>query len=112
MSGSALKLKKKNVRVKHQKAKLFRANEPLLSVFMWGVNHSVSISLLMTHFLVIRKDRGTTFVNIFGFCIQLENGKRYSAMILSWLSHVCTMSIPINMIRLKKIYLYILYFLT
>jgi hypothetical protein len=24
------------------KWKLFRANEPLLSVFMWGVNHSVS----------------------------------------------------------------------
>lgn len=38
----AAKLKKKHVRVKHQKVKLFRANEPLLSVFMWGVNHSVS----------------------------------------------------------------------
>jgi 1-phosphatidylinositol-5-phosphate 4-kinase len=24
------------------KWKLFRANEPLLSVFMWGVNHSVN----------------------------------------------------------------------
>jgi len=36
------KLKKKHFRVKHQKVKLFRANEPLLSVFMWGVNHTVS----------------------------------------------------------------------
>lgn len=36
------KLKKKHIRVKHQKVKLFRANEPLLSVFMWGVNHTVS----------------------------------------------------------------------
>lgn len=36
------KLKKKRFRVKHQKVKLFRANEPLLSVFMWGVNHSIN----------------------------------------------------------------------
>ena len=26
-----------------QKKKLFRANEPLLSVFMWGINHTVRI---------------------------------------------------------------------
>lgn len=37
------KLKKKAVRVKHQKVKLFRANEPFLSVFMWGVNHTVRL---------------------------------------------------------------------
>lgn len=35
-------LKKKHFRVKHQKVKLFRANEPLVSVFMWGINHTVS----------------------------------------------------------------------
>ncbi|XP_070504573.1 phosphatidylinositol 5-phosphate 4-kinase type-2 alpha [Chironomus tepperi] len=35
-------LKKKHFRVKHQKVKLFRANEPLLSVFMWGVNHTIN----------------------------------------------------------------------
>lgn len=35
-------LKKKHFRVKHQKVKLFRANEPILSVFMWGINHTVS----------------------------------------------------------------------
>ncbi|XP_068241706.1 phosphatidylinositol 5-phosphate 4-kinase type-2 alpha isoform X2 [Palaemon carinicauda] len=39
-SNLASKLKKKTVRVKHQKVKLFRANEPFLSVFMWGVNHT------------------------------------------------------------------------
>ncbi|XP_066976738.1 phosphatidylinositol 5-phosphate 4-kinase type-2 alpha [Macrobrachium rosenbergii] len=39
-SNLASKLKKKAVRVKHQKVKLFRANEPFLSVFMWGVNHT------------------------------------------------------------------------
>uniref|UniRef100_A0A1B0BP91 PIPK domain-containing protein n=1 Tax=Glossina palpalis gambiensis TaxID=67801 RepID=A0A1B0BP91_9MUSC len=35
-------LKKKHFRVKHQKVKLFRANEPILSVFMWGVNHTIN----------------------------------------------------------------------
>lgn len=39
---SSTKCKKKNFKPKHQKSKLFRANEPLLSVFMWGVNHSVN----------------------------------------------------------------------
>jgi 1-phosphatidylinositol-5-phosphate 4-kinase len=42
VQGGLSKLKKKHFRVKHQKVKLFRANEPLLSVFMWGVNHTVS----------------------------------------------------------------------
>lgn len=45
MSSGLSKLKKKHFRVKHQKVKLFRANEPLLSVFMWGVNHTVSARL-------------------------------------------------------------------
>lgn len=45
-SSGLSKLKKKHIRVKHQKVKLFRANEPLLSVFMWGVNHTVSKLLL------------------------------------------------------------------
>ncbi len=33
--------KTKRFKVKHPKRKLFRASEPLLSVFMWGVNHTV-----------------------------------------------------------------------
>jgi len=41
-SSGQSKLKKKHFRVKHQKVKLFRANEPFLSVFMWGINHTVS----------------------------------------------------------------------
>lgn len=41
-SSGLSKLKKKHFRVKHQKVKLFRANEPLLSVFMWGVNHTIN----------------------------------------------------------------------
>ncbi|GAB0096703.1 phosphatidylinositol 5-phosphate 4-kinase type-2 alpha [Sergentomyia squamirostris] len=35
-------LKKKHFRVKHQKVKLFRANEPLVSVFMWGINSTIN----------------------------------------------------------------------
>lgn len=34
--------KTRKVKAMQQKKKLFRANEPLLSVFMWGVNYSVS----------------------------------------------------------------------
>lgn len=43
VQGGLSKLKKKHIGVKRQKVKLFRANEPLLSVLMWGVNHTVSI---------------------------------------------------------------------
>ena len=43
-------LKKKHFRVKHQKVKLFRANEPLVSVFMWGINHTVSQELFPAYF--------------------------------------------------------------
>jgi len=35
------KTKTKRFKVKHPKRKLFRSNDPLLSVFMWGVNHCV-----------------------------------------------------------------------
>ncbi|KAK2705673.1 phosphatidylinositol 5-phosphate 4-kinase type-2 alpha-like [Artemia franciscana] len=44
MSGPSLKvkLKQKNIRIKHQKKKVFQATDPLLSVFMWGVNHSIN----------------------------------------------------------------------
>ncbi|ODN06037.1 Phosphatidylinositol 5-phosphate 4-kinase type-2 alpha [Orchesella cincta] len=42
MSAMASKLKKKRIRVKHQKVKVFRAKEPLMSVFMWGVNHTLN----------------------------------------------------------------------
>lgn len=45
VQGGLSKLKKKHIGVKRQKVKLFRANEPLLSVLMWGVNHTVCIYL-------------------------------------------------------------------
>lgn len=42
------------VRTVLQKKKLFRANEPLLSVFMWGINHTVGIFAfqLLSHLCV------------------------------------------------------------
>jgi 1-phosphatidylinositol-5-phosphate 4-kinase len=46
MAGKA-KSKKRKIRTGHKKMlvpkwKLFRAKEPLISVFMWGVNHTVT----------------------------------------------------------------------
>ncbi|XP_023334787.1 phosphatidylinositol 5-phosphate 4-kinase type-2 alpha isoform X2 [Eurytemora carolleeae] len=37
----ALKTKTKRFKVKHPKRKIFRSKDPFLSVFMWGVNHTV-----------------------------------------------------------------------
>ena len=42
-SALTAKQKKKALKTVHQKVKLFRAKEPLLSIFMWGINHSVSV---------------------------------------------------------------------
>lgn len=42
MSDTGTVSKHKKVKNMRQKLKLFRANEPLKSVFMWGVNYSFS----------------------------------------------------------------------
>ena len=42
VKGQNFKVKNKKFKAKSQKVKLFRSNEPLYSVFMWGVNHTVS----------------------------------------------------------------------
>jgi len=39
---TSAKQKKKHLKAMHQKVKLFRAKEPVLSVFMWGVSHSIN----------------------------------------------------------------------
>ena len=46
MEGHKIKTKSK-FKVRHQKHKVFRANDPLLSVLMWGVNFTVSTMLLL-----------------------------------------------------------------
>lgn len=38
---SGKNMKTKHIKAVSQKVKLFRASEPLLSVLMWGINHSV-----------------------------------------------------------------------
>ncbi|XP_014674644.1 PREDICTED: phosphatidylinositol 5-phosphate 4-kinase type-2 alpha-like [Priapulus caudatus] len=38
----ATQSKKKHIKAVSQKKRLFRANEPLLSVFMWGINHTIN----------------------------------------------------------------------
>jgi len=44
MPGGASKGKvKKHFKAKHQKKRVFRSSDPVISVFMWGVNHSVSV---------------------------------------------------------------------
>ena len=45
VKGHNFKVKNKKFKAKSQKVKLFRSNEPLYSVFMWGVNHAVSIAI-------------------------------------------------------------------
>jgi hypothetical protein len=55
MSSSETKSKKsknKNkLSIKIQKKKVFRANEPLISVFMWGINYSV---IRLIHFEIMK----------------------------------------------------------
>lgn len=46
VSSFASKTKTKKKHFVAQKVKLFRASDPLLSVLMWGINHSVSPNLL------------------------------------------------------------------
>ncbi|KAJ6224076.1 hypothetical protein RDWZM_002621 [Blomia tropicalis] len=41
-SSKSMKIKTKRFKPKHQKTKLFRSEEPLLSVFMWGINYTIN----------------------------------------------------------------------
>lgn len=43
----ASKTKTKKKHFVSQKVKLFRASDPLLSVLMWGVNHSVRVTAFL-----------------------------------------------------------------
>ncbi|KAG8452541.1 hypothetical protein GDO86_004359 [Hymenochirus boettgeri] len=42
LSGATAKTKTKKKHFVQQKVKVFRASDPLISVFMWGVNHSIN----------------------------------------------------------------------
>lgn len=62
-------IKKKHFRVKHQKVKLFRANEPILSVFMWGINHTVSgqVQSHLLNYIVFYSDGMRSFTSLVSF---------------------------------------------
>lgn len=49
----ASKTKTKKKHFVAQKVKLFRASDPLLSVLMWGVNHSVSQAILSNFYITV-----------------------------------------------------------
>ena len=41
-SGGGVKPKVKHIKAKQQKKRFIRSKDPILSVFMWGIQHSVS----------------------------------------------------------------------
>ncbi|XP_015913044.1 phosphatidylinositol 5-phosphate 4-kinase type-2 alpha [Parasteatoda tepidariorum] len=69
------KVKKKHFKPKHQKAKVFRANEPLLSVFMWGVNHTISGLTHVNVPIMLMPDDFKAFskVKVDNHCFNKEN---------------------------------------
>lgn len=77
--------KRKQLKLKAvpQKTKLFRASEPLMSVFMWGINHTVSDFLISdfarVHFICLNshKDFKADVCNItrcnLGLSVECKN---------------------------------------
>lgn len=71
----AMKVKTKRFKPKHQKAKLFRASEPLLSVFMWGINYTVNeLTHVNTPVMLMPDDfKASTKVKVDNHCFNKEN---------------------------------------
>nr|XP_027200518.1 phosphatidylinositol 5-phosphate 4-kinase type-2 alpha-like [Dermatophagoides pteronyssinus]XP_027200519.1 phosphatidylinositol 5-phosphate 4-kinase type-2 alpha-like [Dermatophagoides pteronyssinus] len=70
-----MKVKTKRFKPKHQKAKLFRASEPLFSVFMWGINHTINeLTHVNTPVMLMPDDfKAYTKVKIDNHCFNKEN---------------------------------------
>eukprot|EP00093_Oithona_nana_P002737 02737.XXX_47606_45528_1 [CDS] Oithona nana genome sequencing. len=68
-------IKTKNIKVKHPKRKLYRASEPLLSVFMWGINHTVrELSHISIPVMLMPDDfRAFTKIKVDSFAFNKEN---------------------------------------
>ena len=64
----ATKQKRKHIKPKGQKVKLFRANDPLVSVLMWGVNHSVSTGFNCTLAVTIPWSHQSSCPSVFSVC--------------------------------------------
>ena len=67
--------KTKNFKVKHPKRKIYRASEPLLSVFMWGINHTVrELSHISIPVMLMPDDfRAFTKIKVDNFAFNKEN---------------------------------------
>lgn len=70
-----MKLKTKRFKPKHQKTKLFRASDPMLSVFMWGINHTISeLNRLNTPVMLLPDDfKAHTKIKVDNYCFNKEN---------------------------------------
>ena len=70
-----MKVKTKRFKPKHQKAKLFRASEPLLSVFMWGINHTINELTHVNAPVMLMPDdfKAHTKVKVDNHCFNKEN---------------------------------------
>ena len=68
-------IKTKHIKVKHPKRKLYRASEPLLSVFMWGINHTVrELSHISIPVMLMPDDfRAFTKIKVDNFAFNKEN---------------------------------------
>ena len=68
-------IKTKQFKVKHPKRKLYRASEPLLSVFMWGINHTVrELSHISIPVMLMPDDfRAFTKIKVDNFAFNKEN---------------------------------------
>ena len=44
---SETKPKVRHIKAKHQKKRFIRSKDPILAVFMWGVQHSVSVHVMI-----------------------------------------------------------------
>lgn len=55
-SVTKMKKKKKKIKAFHQKKKLFRAQDPKISVLMWGIGHSINELSRVTHNVMLLKE--------------------------------------------------------
>lgn len=79
VSSFASKTKTKKKHFVAQKVKLFRASDPLLSVLMWGVNHSVSQNL----------QSFSLFVSVIDQCIRVNEKKEVQHVSQPTIGTIC-----------------------
>jgi hypothetical protein len=78
--------KTKHIKVKHPKRKLYRASEPLLSVFMWGINHTVrELAYISIPVMLMPDDfRAFTKIKVDNHAFNKENLPSHFKVIFCW----------------------------